>query len=209
MLIGLYGGTFDPVHRGHTHAACAVMDVLGFCRVNMVLAARPGHREAPDSQAQHRWKMLKLACASEPGLVADDRELHRTGPSYTVTTVEDIRREDETQVPCWILGQDAFATLPIWHRWMELLDFCNLIVTLRPGDNRAEPEPVQALCAEREVTTLDRTSVGQILRVDVPMLNLSATQIRHRVQVSEPFAHLLDPAVYDYIMRHGLYRDSL
>ena len=128
MLVGLYGGTFDPVHVGHTHAALAVKDALQLEQVRMVLAARPGHRGAPHSEAGHRWAMLCLACEQHAGLVADNTELLRAGHSYTVATVAAVRAADPTAVPCWILGQDAFATLPTWHRWRELLNYCNLVV---------------------------------------------------------------------------------
>jgi nicotinate-nucleotide adenylyltransferase len=203
VLVGLYGGTFDPVHRGHTHAALSVADLLALPVVRMVLAARPGHRGQPTAEVDHRWRMLELACAESERLVADACELNRQGKSYTIDTVSEARAQGD--VPCWILGQDAFATLPIWHRWQELMNQCNLIVTDRPGDRRQEPGQVVDLCRRHEVGRLDVSCVGQIIRVDLPMQPISATQVRNRIRYGLDVQHLLAPAVCTYIRAHGLY----
>ena len=205
MLVGLYGGTFDPIHVGHTHAALAVKRELQLDQVRMVLAARPGHRGAPGSDEKHRWEMLRLACAEHSGLVADDIELVRSGESYTVATVEAVRRAHADNVPCWILGQDAFATLPIWHRWQELLDYCNLIVVVRPGDIREEPKAVQRLCAEHETAHFDDSRTGQIWRLALPMREVSATRIRAKLAPNGDVEDLLAAPVYTYIRQHQLY----
>lgn len=209
MLVGLYGGTFDPIHVGHTHAALEVMRALQLPQVRMVLAARPGHRGAPASAAKHRWAMLRLACAEYSGLIADDTELLRGGESYTVATVAAVRQAQPDSVPCWILGQDAFATLPVWHRWQELLDYCNLIVVTRPGDVREEPQTVQALCAKHETDQFDKSCVGQVWRLALPMREVSATQIRAKLAANLPVKNdledLLAAPVYTYIRQHKLY----
>ncbi len=205
MLVGLYGGTFDPVHTGHTHAALAVKRALELAEVRMVLAARPGHRGAPAENTAHRWQMLCLACDQHPGLVADDMELQRSGTSFTIDTVMAVRESANAVVPCWILGQDAFATLPIWYRWQSLLDFCNLIVVERPGDTRQEPEAVQSLCHTHEVQTFDPGRVGQIYRLNIAMKEVSATAIRSDIAAGKAVEHLLAPPVYAYIRQHRLY----
>jgi len=205
VLIGLYGGTFDPVHVGHTHAALQVCAALDLHEVRMVLAARPGHRGAPHEDSTHRWRMLCLACDQHEQLVADDTELRRTGTSYTIDTVAAVRNADSGMVPCWILGQDAFATLPSWYRWRSLLEFCNLIVVARPGDTRVEPPEVQSLCHVHEVEQFDRGRVGQIYRLHMPMKEVSATDIRARIASGAPVEHLLAAPVYAYIRQHRLY----
>lgn len=207
-LIGLYGGTFDPVHVGHLHAASTVKRALDLTEVRLVLAARPGHRGAPAGEAAHRWQMLCLACAEQSGLVADDMELKRPGHSYTIDTVTAIRRQESDAVPCWILGQDAFATLPIWHRWQELLDVCNLVVIERPGDVRAEPPAVRQLCADHEVREFEPARIGQIYRLRAAMLEVSATQIRRKIAAGESVEDLLAPPVYTYIRQHSLYQNT-
>ena len=207
-LVGLYGGTFDPVHVGHIHAALTVKQILDLAEVRLVLAARPGHRGAPAGEAEHRWRMLCLACAEHPGLVADDVELKRPGHSYTIDTVTAIRAQDPGVVPCWILGQDAFATLPVWHRWQDLLSVCNLIVIERPGDMRSEPAQVQQLCARHEVETFDPQRTGQVYRLHAPMKEVSATAIRNKLAAGGRVGDLLAPPVYTYIKQHRLYQHT-
>lgn len=205
MLTGFYGGTFDPVHLGHVHAATTVRDALSLDKVHLVLSARPGHRGQPQSPIQQRWAMLQLACAETPGLAADDRELRRAGPSYTLMTLEALHADDPQCIPCWVMGQDAFATLPEWYRWEELLSFCNLVVLDRPGDRRVEPDAIAELCARYEVSALSADIVGQIVRLQLPMLEVSATEIRRRIRHGESVSHLLADPVYTYIKQHDLY----
>ncbi|XOV83391.1 MAG: nicotinate-nucleotide adenylyltransferase [bacterium] len=208
MLVGLYGGTFDPVHLGHLHAARAAREELDLARVHLILSARPGHRAAPAGDTEHRWQMLKLACAASPGLVADDSEIRRSGFSYTIDTLMDWVENHPRALPCWIMGQDAFATLPIWHRWSELTQWCNIIVLGRPGDERPEPDEVRQLCQQCEVKVMDRSRIGQIYRVHRAMLEVSATDVRERVKNGEQVKHLLADPVYTYIKQHHLYEYS-
>ena len=181
MLIGLYGGTFDPVHLGHLHAAIAVQKSLGFPTVRMVLAARPGHRGQPSTDIYHRWRMLCLACESYPELEPDDAEIARQGASYTLETLAAWCEANPGTVPCWILGEDAFVTLPLWHRWESLLDYCNLVVVRRPGLSSRYSETLTRFCDEYEVRQLNRFSSGQIYRCALPMENISATQVRSAI----------------------------
>lgn len=208
MLIGLYGGTFDPVHLGHTNAAMQVKDALGLSQVHLVLAARPGHRSEPRESEEDRWRMLCLACEEHDGLFADDTELRRDGTSYTYDTLAGIGAKKRGIIPCWILGQDAFATLPSWYRWRDLLGLCNLIVVERPGDVRKEGAELSALCAQHEVDQLTETEVGQVYRLHLPMKQLSATQIRADIAAGNEVQHLLAPRVCAYINEHQLYGKS-
>jgi len=205
MLVALYGGTFDPIHVGHIHAAQTVRRALNLHEVRMVLSARPGHRGTPAAHDEHRWQMLQIACDDESGLVADDSELRRAGHSYTFTTVHDLRRQHPERVPCWIVGQDSFATLPTWHRWRELLDHCNLVVVDRPGDQRAEPAELVDLCHRHAVDELDEERVGQILRLSLTMKEVSATQIRRLIAAGHSAEHLLAAPICHYISAHTLY----
>lgn len=209
MLIGLYGGTFDPVHVGHVHAAQRVREQLGLATVQMILAARPGHRGATGASEAHRWAMLELACAQSPGLVANDSELSRGGESYTVLTLEDLHAAMPGAVPCWILGHDAFVTLPEWYRWQELMDLCNLIVLQRPGNAAPAPPSLTQMCGAHEVDDLDPSRVGQIRRLAIPMLDVSATLIRRKIAAGESVSHLLADPVCAYIKHHKLYTEDV
>ena len=214
MLVGLYGGTFDPVHLGHIHAALVAKQELCLSQVRMVLAARPGHRVEPHASSQHRWEMLRLACAEHGGLIPDAVELQRKGMSYTIDTVEALHVAGD--IPCWILGQDAFATLPAWHRWQALMNFCNLVVVSRPGDVREEPREVKRLCDAHEVHRFASDAVGQVYRLRAPMLEISATQVRallcsrqdEKLTANEATQDLLADPVCTYITQYQLYQTT-
>jgi nicotinate-nucleotide adenylyltransferase len=204
-LIGLFGGTFDPVHNGHLHAAGAVCDELGLDRLALVLSARPGHRAQPRTPLRHRWCMLEIACRADRRLQPDDREVRRAAPSYTVDTLVEVRAERPHEVLLWVLGSDQFRSLPTWHRWRELLQLTNLVVLKRPGEPLALSAEVAELLAARRVEGVPSQPAGSIRIVEAPMLDISATVIRQSLAAGAPVAHLLPPGVYTYIRRHGLY----
>ena len=204
-LVGLYGGTFNPIHVGHIHAALSVQKAFNLDEIRMVLSARPGHRREPDVSAEHRWRMLQLACEAHDGLLPDDTELLREGKSFTVRTLEELHASTPGVIACWILGQDSFATLAAWHRWEELMDLCNLLVLDRPGLVLPEPAEVVELCATRETASLDPTRQGQIVRLPLSMKEVSSTQVRRRINAGIVVTDLLEEPVSTYIKAHNLY----
>jgi nicotinate-nucleotide adenylyltransferase len=208
-LICLFGGTFDPVHRGHIHGATTVCEALRLPEIRMVLSARPGHRDAPAAPARHRWQMLCLACAGDPRLIADDRELKRERSSYTVETLAELRAEVGDEPLTWVLGSDAFADLPSWHRWTEVLELANLVVLRRPGSAvqpGAQLDPaLESVRAKHTVARKLDAAAGQILFLDAEMQALSASQVRAALAAGQPVGHLLPDRVATYISQHGLY----
>jgi nicotinate-nucleotide adenylyltransferase len=204
-LICLFGGTFDPVHYGHIHGAATVCDALELPGIRMVLSARPGHREAPAADAQHRWQMLELACAPDARLIADDRELNRDAPSYTVETLADLRAEAGNEGLAWVLGSDAFADLPSWHRWTEVLELANLVILQRPGQPATLSPALASLCTDHRVDRELDAACGQILFLEDEMQAVSASQVRAALAQGLPVAHLLPDRVATYISQHGLY----
>ncbi|MCZ6712086.1 MAG: nicotinate-nucleotide adenylyltransferase [Gammaproteobacteria bacterium] len=208
-MICLFGGTFDPVHCGHIHGAIAVCDALRLAELRMVLSARPGHREPPGAPAADRWQMLRLACAEDPRLVADDRELNRAAPSYTVETLAALRGQMGSSVIIWVLGSDAFADLPSWHRWTEVLELANLVILQRPGQLLAPEQqlsaPLAAICAQHRVDHPPDRESGQIMFLRDEMQSISASQVRAALATGQTAAHLLPDRVATYINHHGLY----
>lgn len=208
MLVGLYGGTFDPVHIGHVHVAKSVREHLGLSEIRWVLSARPGHRGEPSSGIVHRWNMLQALCNSEPGFIADDVEVRNQGLSFTFNTVVAFRRRSAQFCPCWIMGQDSFATLDTWYRWQNLLDYCNLVIVDRPGNRVAMPPEIAALEERHIKAGLCPDKIGQIVRLNVSMLPLSATEIRRKLNAGEAVEDLLARPVYTYIRRYQLYSEN-
>jgi nicotinate-nucleotide adenylyltransferase len=209
-LIALFGGTFDPIHNGHLHAANAAATALRVECVNMVLAARPKHRPPPIATVQDRWAMLELALAGEPRLRADDREVRRENPSYTVDTLEDVRTEAGSAASiAWIVGFDAFRELPSWHRWRDLLGLGHLVVLRRPGHDDSLDRAMQDFTQRHRTDALARlhdAACGCIYFVDAEMLPISSTDIRAKLARGEDVLQLLPSAVSTYITNHRPYR---
>jgi nicotinate-nucleotide adenylyltransferase len=213
-LICLFGGTFDPVHHGHLHAARTVCEALSLNRIRLVLSANPGHRDEPGASTSDRWRMLELACADDARLVPDDVEVRRAarqgGRSYTVETLEVIRSAHPDAVVAWVLGSDAYAGIARWHRWREIFELANLLVLRRPGAALSLPEEVAALTRERQIHETPEVPAGGVLVLTASMLNVSASGIRRSLRGDQggqgsAVADLLPAAVYTYIKEHHLY----
>ena len=207
--IGLFGGTFDPIHIGHLRSALEVAEQLGLDELRLIPGARPPHRNAPQVSAQQRLEMVRLAVEGVEYLRVDDIEFRRERPSYTIETLEALRRDMGPHVQLLLmLGWDAFCGLPGWHRWTELLDHCHILVLQRPD---ADSEPPQALCdliAARTQSDPQALSgpAGQITYIWQTPLAVSATQIRGLLAAEKSVRFLVPDAVMNYIETHGLYR---
>ena len=212
--VALLGGTFDPVHYGHLRFADDVRRALGIDEVRLIPARDPPHRAGPAATAADRLAMLRLAVVEFPGLVVDERELRRDGKSYTVLTLEELRRE-QPQRPLWLLlGADAFRGLPDWHRWPEIFALAHVVVVARPGVALTADLP-GALADEwrrrltRDPAVLFSSPAGAIFEERVSPQPIAATAIRaHLARGSKgrlAVAGLLPPAVLAYIDQHHLY----
>jgi nicotinate-nucleotide adenylyltransferase len=212
-LIGILGGTFDPIHLGHLHAARSVCNQLGLARVHLLLSARPGHRDVPVASMADRWEMLKLACDEDARLIPDDRELRRAErigrPSWTVETLEDLRAERPLEPIAWIIGSDALIGLDTWHRWTELTGLAHLIVLRRPGAQLPTSGPVAGLLdasrAGADDPAFREAPRGAVVVLDLPMLSVSATDVRAALASGGAVDDLLPRSVSAYIDQHQLY----
>ncbi|MCK9532655.1 MAG: nicotinate-nucleotide adenylyltransferase [Gammaproteobacteria bacterium] len=213
--VGLFGGTFDPVHFGHLRPALECLVALGLPELRLIPSAMPPHRAAPVASPEQRLAMLRLAAADQPGFVVDARELQRPGPSYTVDTLRELRAElGDARPLCLLLGTDAFLGLPSWHHWQALPELAHLVVMHRPGFPRealAEraDEAVRALLAARQLaspTDLHGRPAGGIWLQPVTALDISATAIRASIGAGGSARYLLPDAVWRYIEQNGLYR---
>lgn len=205
-MIGVFGGTFDPIHYGHLRPVAQVAATLSLPQVRFIPAAAPPHRAAPCASAAHRLRMVELAVADNAGFVVDDRELRRTGASYTVDTLASLRAEFAGVPFGLILGSDAFLGLPTWHRWQEILALAHLIVMLRPS---AAPPEIPAWARDRVVSeplALRETAAGRVIMQAVTPVALSASEIRRRLAVGESVEGMLPSAVLEYIRINHLYQ---
>ncbi len=208
-MIGVLGGTFDPIHHGHLRLALEMSEQLGLEKVHLIVSANPPHRQMPQTPAEMRFEMVKLAIENEKNLIADDREIKRNRPSYTVETLLEMREEVGKELPiCLILGMDAFLGLPTWFKWEKLLELTHLIITQRPEINQTFSEPLQKLLEKHQIYDINKIkekSAGYILFEAVPMLNISATQIRQCFIKKQNPRYLLPESVLKFISQQGLY----
>ena len=202
MRVGLYGGTFDPVHCGHLIIARAVQEQALLERIIFLPSASPPHKQGAGLLAcEHRAEMVRLAIADEPELSFSDFDLTREGPSYTVDTVLHFRKTLGDDVALhWIIGADSLAELMTWHRVSELVDACRIVTAGRVGWDR---ESWSALRAELNEVQVQRLEADVL---DTPVIQISSTEIRDRIRRGLSVRFLVPDAVLGYIDAHGLYR---
>ncbi len=189
----LFGGSFDPVHSAHLALARAALEALALDEVRWVPAGQPWQKDRVLTPALHRVTMLELALAGEPRFVIERIELARAGPSYTLDTVRALHASEPGTAWTLLIGQDQYAGLHTWKGWQELLGLVELAVADRPGAV-PRPDPEVQRVAHR--------------MVPLPMLEISATDIRARVAAGRDISHLVPPEVARYIETNRLYRGA-
>lgn len=205
----IYGGTFDPIHHGHLRLAVELRERLGVDRVSLMPCHVPPHRDRPGATSSQRMALLQRAIADEPGLTLDDRELRRDGASYTAETLRQIRAELGVETPlAMVLGTDSFAGFDRWQEWQLIPELAHIVVVQRPGP-ALTPDSVPArLLGQRlvdDVKALNSSPCGHILRLDPPLLDISATGVRERILSGRSPRYLLPDDVWQEIRRLGLY----
>ena len=204
-MIGLFGGTFDPVHYGHLRSALEVKDRFDLTEIRLIPSAQPPHREQPSVTAESRLKMLALAIEGQPDLKIDDRELKRSGPSYMVDTLKSIRDESATQ-PLWLfIGSDAFNQLTTWHEWQAIFNYAHIVVLTRPN---YEAQALNAFFVAHLATDsaeLAEAPAGKLYFQPVRQLDISATAIREMIAQKKNPGFLIPDKVLTYIRQHQLY----
>ncbi len=212
-LTVLYGGTFDPIHRGHVAIAEAARDCFQ-TDVHLLPSADPPHRPPTSATAEQRAEMVDLALAGIDGLYCDRRELHREGKSYSILTLRQMRNALGPDAPlAWLIGADAFRGLADWHGWPELFKLCHFIVADRPQQSLdVLPEPLQSACAGRwaeHAETLSAAPYGRLFRLMMPLRYETSTAIRSDLALAKNMNAALAAPVLAYIQRHQLYRAAV
>jgi len=213
LRIGIMGGMFDPVHRGHLQVAETVLAALQLDQVRLVPCAVPNHRHPAMASAAHRLAMLELALSdlNEPRLQTDDREFHRPGVSYMVDTLASLARQFPEATLVYILGWDSFNTLPGWHRWREMLNYCHLCAVSRPGvsltSGAMNSEDADWLLDRQveQVAALFASASGKLFVLDELDDPAASTEIRHALTAGHLQISDIPGVVLDYIRQHQLY----
>lgn len=208
--IGIFGGTFDPIHYGHLRLAEEAREALSLEQIVLIPSGQPPHRDAPQTPANHRLAMARLAAAGNPSLSVDPAEVESATPSYSVLTLERLRAQFGPARPLvLLLGADAFAGLASWYRWRELFALAHIAIANRPGhEMQAHSAP---LAAEYELRLAARAEdlrdapAGRILPFEMTPLAISASLIRARLAAGQSARYLLPDSVLDYIRSRHLY----
>ena len=212
-LIGVFGGTFDPVHHGHLRMAQEVLDATPMSELRLIPCHVPPHRETPGTPSEARAKLLEIALEhGDPRLRIDRRELERPGPSYMVDTLLSLRESLGDKVSlALILGADAMQGLPGWSRWTQLTDLAHLIFLGRPGYLPAGPEALQEHLKDRwqdHPQRLIEAPHGFAIHLPVTQLDISASKIRELIRRGLRADYLSPAPVLDEIRRRELYRSG-
>jgi len=208
-LIGVYGGTFDPVHRAHVQIAREILQHAGLDHVRMIPCYQSPFRDRPQSSDAARLAMLHLATDADAELVIDERELSRQDTSFTVDTLKELKQEYPEDILCLIVGDDAFAAFTRWHNWQEILQLAHVLIARRPGYADHIDAEEQHLMDENSVDDaqqLTSQSAGLIHLCPVTQLPISATAVRTALAQGEPINTDLDENVKHYIEENGLYQ---
>ncbi len=206
--LGVFGGTFDPIHYGHLRTAFELLQALRLGEMRFVPAGDPPHRAPPRATARLRLELVRAATADQPGFVVDDREVLREGPSYTVLTLRELRAEHPLRPLCLAIGMDAFAGLTEWHRWQELVEFAHLVVAHRPGWQVPRDGPLGEVLAARRtdrIEDLHETHAGRILVHAVTQLEISSTGLRELLAAGRDPRYLVPDTVCAQIRATGCY----
>jgi nicotinate-nucleotide adenylyltransferase len=209
-LVGVFGGTFNPVHYGHLRSALELVERLQLQHLRLMPCAHPPHRSEPECSAEHRAAMVELAVTGEPRLVCDVREMHRPGKSYTIDSLIELRGELGAQVGlCMVLGCDAVQGLAGWHRWEELLDWAHIVIIARPGWELPRSGVVAQWLREYRMETsseLRQRPAGGVVVEELRPQAISSTEIRGLLAAQRSVRFLMPQSVLDYIQTHKLYR---
>ncbi len=192
-MIGIFGGTFDPVHYGHIKPALSIKQALNLTQIRYIPNRIPPHRESPWLDVEQRLSLLKTALKNYADVVVDERELNREGPSFMVDTLKSLRSDFPDEGLCLIIGMDAFMGITSWFQWRSLFDLCHLVVTTRPGfteSSMAEQmntEDFTFLSTKmiKRADELRPRETGKILLKSVPQLDISSTWIRAKLLKNE------------------------
>lgn len=213
MRIGIFGGTFDPIHLAHLRVAEELREVCALDRVLFLPAASPPHKDpAAAADFAQRQAMVEAAVADHPDFAVSDLESRRQGKNFSVDTLQILHRERPEDEFYFLIGMDSFRDLGDWHAYPRLFELAHIVVALRPGVGLERPRdllPVairDQFCYDPDSKNLRHRSGTSLIFLEETYLDISSTRIRRLLAAGRSIRYLVPPPVADYINRHGLYR---
>ena len=208
-LYGIFGGTFDPIHKGHLYTVASAHLQCSLTRTLFIPSATPPHKQVTSATAEQRLDMVALAIAPFPQFVLDDRELRRPAPSHTIDTIESLKADNAARKYCFIIGIDAMLKLESWYRWKDLLESVHFIVMNRPGwDTPASLAPWWKDRYTSSAEALNDSAAGKIISVNVEPTAISSSDIRYGIANKCAVVTMLPDPVWRYIREHKIYTQN-
>lgn len=210
-MIGVYGGTFDPIHYGHLRPALEILEAFALSELRFIPCGQPPHRAFPVASPAQRLAMVECAIAGVPEFIADPREIQRQGPSYMIDTLRSLQVEQRDPQLCLILGMDAFAAFHTWHDWRSILALSNLLVMHRPEFEPAQviqDAELRQLIADSRIqdkSLFCQSPAGKLMFYPVTQLDISSTRIRDAIRQQHNVRYLLPNAVIAMIEQERIY----
>ncbi|ETD70407.1 nicotinate-nucleotide adenylyltransferase [Pelistega indica] len=192
--IGLFGGSFNPFHLAHLRLALTALEELSLDEVQLIPAGQPWQKQPLSVNAEHRLKMLKLAIKDYPKIRINTIELEREGPSYTIDTVSSLPKQHNYY---WLMGSDQLNNFATWNDWQSILLYVQLVIVKRPHYDISPPPELL-----NELKKINKS----LIFMNFDEIDLSSTEIRHKINQGEDVSNLIEAKVYQYIKQHGLYR---
>lgn len=210
LSVAIMGGTFDPIHNGHLRTAVDIVDRFHFTELRLVPCFMPVHKSHPSITASQRLDMVSLAVQQHPNLLVDKREIQRTGPSYSIDTLIELRNELGPEAAItMVVGMDSFLSLPKWHQWQRILNYAHILVVSRPGwhpEFGIELRDLLEKSRAQSAAELQSAPAGKIHMETLTALEISSSLIRSLCEQNKSIAYLLPESVQAYIDQHTLYQ---
>ena len=206
-LVGIFGGTFDPVHYGHSLTITELLKTIPFEKILVIPNSLPPHRENSQASFSHRYKMTSLAFRDIKKTVVDNRENLRTGPSHAIETVKLIIAEERKAKVIFIVGSDSFDGIHSWYKWRELINLVDFLILKRPDMPLSKNKNVQDLISHTKFSEdlLEDRKAKSIFELEMTPLRISSSLIRENIVKGKSIDDLINPLVKDYLKKHGLY----
>ncbi|WP_158968399.1 nicotinate-nucleotide adenylyltransferase [Paraglaciecola sp. L3A3] len=215
--LGIFGGTFDPIHKGHIYPVLEAANITEINKIAMIPCYIPSHKSAACVSSEHRLKMIELICDEHPILYPDARDINRGVATYSVETLSELRAEFPTRPLCFFIGSDSLQTLLTWHKWQQILSLCHFVVCTRQetttcsSENMPQDQALQDLLQQRQTNNpvdLHNNLAGHIFLANTQPLTMSSTLLRKQLEAGKSVEELIPSSILTYIHQHKLYQPS-
>ena len=206
-FIGIFGGTFDPVHKGHTGIIKNLFELIPLDKVIVIPNGIPPHRQASVS-SEERLRMVSSAFKGLDNVVIDNREIKKKDPSYAISTLRELIEENREHSLVWIMGSDAFAEIDNWYQWEDFIKLVNIIVMIRPDHEIPQESAAYKLIEKNHTIDKDslRSGIEKILLLRIRPIEISSTDIRKKISKGSDVSEFLLEEVNKLINKRNLYK---